>query len=488
MTRKTSKEPGKSNDPRERIDLSLLEGISILYVEDDADVHKQTLEFLQMHFKEVHSAFEGRQGLLMFKENKPDVILTDIRMPVMDGLEMSSLIKESNPSVPIIIITAYYESEYLVKAIDIGVDKYVTKPTDGDKLLEAIYKSVLPQLQKQEIDNLNTKIFATLESRISKSPQMKDTIQRLQKVANSDFSVIIYGDTGVGKSYVARIVHDLSKRAGKPFITVDIGTIPETLVESELFGHTRGAFTGADKAKKGFFEIANGGTLFLEELENMSPYVQSKLLRAVEDRQIFPIGSTTPVDVDIRIIGATNKNIFEEVKNNKFREDLFYRMCEFDLKILPLRERPEDIPHLAAKFVEEVATDLDKTILGVDRAAMNALIKHSWKGNVRELKNVMRRVVLMCEKDRIEKEDIQRVLNVKKGDSEENLPGNPPSNNNILTVPPGDYTLSGAVEAAEKQAVIRALEKTDGKKVKAASLLKIDFKTLASKIEKYGIA
>lgn len=474
----------KDASPGTKIDLFPLEEISVLYVEDDCDVHKQTLEFLGMHFRHVYSAFDGRQGLMLFQEKHPDVVLTDIRMPVMDGLDMAAKIKELQPNIPVIVITAYYEAEYLIKAIDIGIDKYVTKPTDGGKLLEAIYKCVLPLLQKKEIESLNAKIFTTLENRISKSPRMKESIHRLQKVANSDFSVIIYGETGVGKSYVARIIHDLSKRASQPFITIDIGAIPETLVESELFGHTRGAFTGADKAKKGFFEIANGGTLFLEDLENMTPYVQSKLLRAVEDKKIFPIGSTTPVDVNIRIIGATNKNIFDEVHDKKFREDLFYRMCEFDLHILPLRERPEDIPYLATKFVSEVSAELDKNIIDISKDAMTILKKHTWQGNVRELKNVMRRVVLLSESELIEKTDVLRVLNTNRsnheGNSNENETTNPTNTNEL--------SLSSSVELAEKHAILKALEKTNRKKLKTAELLNIDYKTLVTKMEKYGIS
>jgi DNA-binding NtrC family response regulator len=460
-----------------KCDITDFRDVTLLYVEDEIDVHEQVMEFLGMYFKTIYSAFNGKDGLALFKKHRPAIVLTDIRMPEMDGLEMAGKVRELSKETPIIIITAHYEADFLMKAIDIGVDKYVRKPTDGEKLLDAICKSALPQLQQLEIQTLSNKINATLESRISKCESMKDVVKNVQKVANSDFSVVIYGETGVGKSYVANIIHDMSPRADKPFITVDIAAIPETLVESELFGHTKGAFTGADKNKKGFFEVASGGTLFLEELENMSPYVQSKLLRAVEEKRIFPVGSTTPVDVDIRLISATNKNIFEEVKNDKFREDLFYRLCEFDIHIPPLRERPEDILEFAVRFVKEVAEELDKNIVEITDDARAVLRDHTWKGNVRELKNVMRRAVLLADGNRVTGEDVLRIVNT----------GAKGMRNQSAINALDDFSMNSAVIEAEKQALRRALKETGFKKVKAASLLNIDYKTLVSKMEKYNI-
>jgi DNA-binding NtrC family response regulator len=453
--------------------------VSLLLVEDEEDVRLNILEFLQMHFDSVHAAASGEEGLETFLRDKPDIVLTDIRMPGMGGLEMASRIKESSPDTPVIILSALYEKDLLEKAIDIGIDKYVRKPPDYEKLLKAIRKSALPIIQAKEIRRLNKKYLTSIEMQLSRSPAMREVIEGIRKVAKSDFSVIIQGETGVGKSFVARMVHDLSRRTDKPFITVDIGTIPETLVESELFGHTKGAFTGADKSKKGFFEIAHGGTLFLEELENMTPYVQGKLLRAVEEKRIFPVGSTTPVDVDIRIIGATNKNILEEVQNQNFREDLYYRLCEFDLNIVPLRERPEDIRWLAEKFVNEVAAELDARISEITPPALKILKKYPWKGNVREMKNTMRRIVLMCDSNRITDKDVLRILLPKP-------PVNPEDTGTFFL--PDDYALADMVSEAERAAIMRALNKTGGKKVKAASLLNIDFKTLTTKMEKYNLS
>jgi len=472
------------DEGKETMDFSLLKETTVLYVEDDTQVHKHIRKFLKNFVKEVYSAFNGREGWDMFKQHLPDIVLTDCRMPKMSGLEMAEKIKGSHPVTPIIVISAFAEVELLMKAIDIGVDKYVKKPVDGDKLLETIYWGALPVHQEKKIHRLNKTIFASLEARISRSQAMKEVIRQIHKVANSDFSVIIQGETGAGKSTVARLIHNISRRAGKPFITIDIGAIPETLVESELFGHVKGAFTGAEKNKKGFFEIAHEGTLFLEEMENMNPYIQGKLLRAVEEKCFCPVGSTTPVEVDIRIISATNKNISDEVKKDKFRQDLFYRLCEFDIHIPPLRERPEDIPLLASEFANEVAAELGRHPTDISLEAVGVLAGHRWNGNVRELKNVIRRSVLLCEGEKITAPDILKILNTKIDE-----PHQPTSTQTPLSPPePGDYSLSFAVEEAESQAIRRALAKSAGKKVNTASLLNINFKTLVTKMEKYGIS
>ncbi|MCP4216476.1 MAG: sigma-54-dependent Fis family transcriptional regulator [bacterium] len=460
------------------MDLSILKNVSLLYAEDDPDVHKNILMFLKLHFDTIYAAHNGEEGWELFQKHRPDVVLSDILMPGMDGLRMSRKIKQASPDTPIIILSAFYEADYLMKSIDIGIDKYVRKPADGDKLLDAIYKSALPLLQEKEIEELNEKIFASLEAQISKSERMKDVIKRVHKVAKSDFSVIIHGETGVGKSFVAKAIHDLSHRSSNPFVTVDIGAIPETLVESELFGHMKGAFTGADKNKKGYFEIASGGTLLLEDLENMSLYAQSKLLRAVEDRKIYPLGSTTPIAVDIRLIGATNKDIFEEVKKDNFREDLFYRLCEFDINIPPLRERPEDVAVMAAKFADEVSKELDKKIIGFADEGVEMLKRHYWKGNVRELKNIMRRAVLLCEEEEISTEVIERILS--RGRQGKDFEASRDDTD-------GDPSMAHAVEEAEKEAIRKALLQTRHKKLKAASLLQIDYKTLAGKLKKYDM-
>ena len=313
-----------------------------------------------------------------------------------------------------------------------------------------------------------------LEFLLGKSGAIKKVIQQIHRISQSDFSLILQGDTGTGKSFIARTVHNLSKRAKGPFITIDIGAIPETLVESVLFGYEKGAFTGAEKQKKGFFEIANGGTILIDELQNLSPYVQSKLLAVVEEKSITPLGSSRPVKIDVRIIGATNKDILKSVKEEKtFREDLFYRLSEFIINLPPLNKRTDDISFLAEKFFMEAAEDLNKHIYAISPASLAILKNYSWPGNIRELKNVIRRAVLLSEKETIEPEHIEFLIRDSEQKSKDGLPY--------------DELQGLSLTEAEKTAIRNVMNITKGNKSKAASILQIDYTTLLRKLKQYGI-
>lgn len=459
------------------IDISLLKDIRVLYVEDDSFLREQVEQFLKMRFPQVVSASNGKEGLDLYRQHRPDVIITDIRMPIMTGLEMARRIRELDSEIPILVLTAFTEVSFLMKAIEIGIDKFLQKPIEGDKILEAIFKCQLPRIQKREIDNLNQRLQVSMEAMLGRSPAIQKVIRQVQQVAASNFSVVLYGETGVGKTLVANTIHNLSPRADRPFVQVDIGAIPETLVESELFGHRKGAFTGADRNKAGYFETANRGTIFLDDLENLSPYVQTKLLRTVEDRKVIPLGSTTAIDLDVRIICASNRDLTREVKNKNFREDLYYRICEFAIFIPPLRERMEDIPPLACRFAQEAASELHKGIKGIEDEALTMLTALSWEGNVRELKNVIRKAVLICDRSRITIEDLQGVI----------TPGGQPRA--LALEPAGDGCLPPAfpMEAVEKWAIEQTLKLARYKVTKAAAMLDIDYKTLMAKVRKFGI-
>jgi DNA-binding NtrC family response regulator len=463
-----------------RIDYLLLKRISVLYVEDDKILREKVLEFLRMRFDVVYSASDGRSGLETFLRVKPDVVITDIKMPVMSGLEMARMIKENNSDVPVIILTAFSEATLLMEAIEIGVDGYVQKPADGTKLLETIYKTILPKVQRTEIDSLNEDIDRSLEILLGKSRSVRKIIKQVRQVTRSNFSVVLQGETGVGKTLLAQTIHDLSKRSDKPFVTVDIGSMPETLVESELFGYKKGAFTGASRDKKGYFEAGCGGTVFLDELENMTPYVQAKLLRAVEEKKIFPLGGTKPIKIDIRIICAVNKDLAQEVKENRFRHDLYYRLSEFTIQVPPLRERKEDIPMLARKFFIEAVRELESPTKEIDPEAVELLKAHRWDGNVRELKNAVRRMALISERKKVTVEDVLKVVN-KIEDSGSFLENEETGTAKQPAVPCFPLT------DVEKWAIQKVLTLTNGKKLKAASLLQIDYKTLANKMKKYDI-
>jgi transcriptional regulator with PAS, ATPase and Fis domain len=302
---------------------------------------------------------------------------------------------------------------------------------------------------------------------------MKVVIDQIRQVAWSNFSVIIQGETGTGKSVAAEAIHNLSRRADQSFQVVDVGVIPETLIESELFGHEKGAFTGADRKKQGFFEHANRGTIFIDELENIPLSLQGKLLRAVEEKRIYPLGSTKPTDTDVRLIVATNMDLKKLVREKKFREDLFFRLCEFTITLPPLRERVGDIPFLAVKFLVRASAELNKQMYELDENVVDILMRYPWPGNVRELKNVIRRAALLSDNGIIKAEHLELLIE-EKVDAKEELPFLPLKELSAM-----------AAKDVEKRAIKRALAMTNGNKSKAASILEVDYKTLLTKIKEY---
>ncbi len=348
------------------------------------------------------------------------------------------------------------------------------KPPDFSSLTIRLKKAIERRELELKIAGLNTKIEASIENSLGVSSAMKKVIEQIQQVANSDFSVIIQGETGTGKTYIANIIHNLSGRAKGPFVTVDLGAIPESLVESELFGYEKGAFTGAEKKKKGYFEVADHGTILLDEVQNTSPYIQSKLLRVVEERNIYPVGGTQPEAIDIRIIAATNTDIQCSVKEKKFREDLYFRLCEFMILIPPLKQRVEDIPFLARKFCFEAARELKKQTPEISEEAAGLLQDYSWPGNVRELRNVVKRAVLLSDSHEITPEYISF------------LPAN--SSAEIIQSPSVRTGAGMSLAEVEKNTILQVLEMTGGNKTKAASILQIDYSTLLRKIKMYGIS
>ncbi len=461
---------------QEEIDLELLKDLSILYVEDDPALRERMLEFFRMIFTRVYPAEHGREGLDAFHRLSPDIVVTDIKMPVMDGLEMAAAIKEKSPESPVIVTTAFSETEYLVKAIEIGIDRYVQKPIDQDILIDALFKCGLPLIQGSRIEDLDNTIRHSLVKQLGNTRPMRELVNRVRQVAGTGFSVVLQGETGVGKSLVAGIIHDLSPRADNPFVTVDIGSIPETLVESELFGHKKGAFTGAAKDKRGFLEAASGGTVFFDDIQNMAPNVQSKLLRAVEEKKIYPLGSTRAVAIDFRIISATNIDFKKIVDDKQFREDLYYRLFEFDILIPPLRERTGDIPLLAQRFLSDAADELKKRAPEISGDAVKILESRQWPGNVRQLKNAIRRAVLLCDSDTLTAADLLKVIDTSHENGAKEVES---------SLPAGLASL--ALEDVEKWAIREALKQTGGKRMKAAQLLNIDYKRLTRKLEKYRI-
>ncbi len=421
-------------------------------------------------------ATSGREAIAVFQKEQPPLVLMDLQMPGMNGIETMQEIKKINPDVPVIIITADGDIPTAVEAIKLGAYDFIIKPPDFDRLALTLQRAAEKFELDKRVKMLSSEVETSLEYLLGKSESMKKVIQQIHEISQSNFSLILQGETGTGKSFIARYIHHLSLRTEGPFVTVDIGSIPETLVESELFGYEKGAFTGASKKKKGFFETADGGTILIDELQNLSPYVQGKLLMAVEEKTITPLGCTNPLKTDVRIIGATNKDIITSVKEEKsFREDLFYRLSEFMIYLPPLRERLEDIPFLAEKFIREAAEDLNKEVHTISEDVLSHLKNYSWPGNIRELKNVIRRAVLLAKEKVIGTDHIDFLIKDKNKSFQESR--------SISISDDTDNLPSLNLIELEKIAIKKALEKTSGNKTKAASLLNISYVTLYRKIK-----
>ncbi|MBI3599114.1 MAG: sigma-54-dependent Fis family transcriptional regulator [Nitrospinae bacterium] len=446
----------------------------ILIVDDDKATLLALTIFLDDNGFSSTGAYTGRDAIEFFKRGVFDAVLLDLKMPDMDGINIMYELKKVSHDVPIIILTGHADIQIAVQSIKLGAYDFIKKPPDFNNLAITLKRGIERTELERAVRRLNTAVGIHLEGLLGSGNAIKKVIEQIHQVAESNFSVIVQGETGAGKSIVARAIHNISKRAAAPFITVDIGTIPETLIESEIFGHEKGAFTGAEKSKKGFFEISHGGTILLDELENISPYIQTKLLRLVEEKKVYPLGSTKSIEVDVRIIAATNRDINQDVKEKKFREDLFYRLGEFIITIPPLRERIGDIPFFAHKFLGEAAEELKKDYeLTEDAEAF--LKRHHWPGNIRELKNVIRRSALVSTRGVIRRENLELLI----ADKDKDAGG--------LSMIPLKEVAAIATRSAEEKAIRHAMELTKGNKTKAAAILQIDYKTLLKKIKDYGI-
>jgi DNA-binding NtrC family response regulator len=442
----------------------------ILIVDDEAAVRNVFSKFLKSEGFSVTEASGGKSALSILAKEHHDIVLLDLKMPDMNGISVLKEIMKTDPDLPVIMIIAHGDIPVAVEATQLGAYDFLCKPPDLDDFVRIIKRAVERRRLKKEIMHLNKSLWSSLEMLLGRSSAMKKVIEDIRKVASSDFSLIIEGETGTGKTFIASIIHNLSGRAKEPFVTLDIGSIPETLVESELFGYEKGAFTGADKRKKGYFEFADKGTILIDELQNITPYVQSKLLKVVEEKRFYPVGSNSPVETNVRIIGATNKSMAQAVKDKRFREDLYFRLNEFTIHLPPLRERQADIAFLAQGFLTEVSSDLNKSISPMGDDVINFLMKQPWSGNVRELKNVMRKVALLCEGDTISKDIIYQVMT---GTCE-----HPVTYNDEAPM---------SMSEAEKHAIRLALKHTNGNKTKAARILQISHPTLLRKIKLYDL-
>jgi DNA-binding NtrC family response regulator len=390
-----------------------MESMKILVVDDEAlirDMIKRGLS--QMGGFSVEVAQSGPEAIEKMEKDVFDLVLTDLKMPEMDGLELLKTIKGTRPDIMVIMMTAHGSIETAVEAMKIGADDYITKPIDFNDLLLHISKVQKESLLLRENRLLRMEVRKKFEFNniIGKSKKMQEIFSLIEKVALGSSTVMIYGGSGTGKELVAKAIHYNSPRADRPFIPFNCGAIPETLVESELFGHTKGAFTGAIQAKKGLFEEANEGTLFLDEISSILPSVQVKLLRVLQEKELMKVGSTERTKIDVRMIAATNENLEENMKQGKFREDLFYRLHVFPIFLPDLKGRKEDIPLLAYHFLDRYSKEAKKEIKGISKGAMKLLLEYHWPGNVRELENAIERAVIMTDQDTLVPNDLPKDL------------------------------------------------------------------------------
>jgi len=443
----------------------------VLIADDDSDLREIVRDVLQEEGFHVLEAPDGMSAIELFKAETPDAVLIDLKMPRMDGIETMRELKKIDGGVPVIILSGHGDIRKAVEAIKSGAYDFAEKPPDFKRLVITLKRATERRDLELQMNRTSAALESSLENQFGKSRAMKKVIAQIKQIAPTDFSVIIQGETGTGKSFVAEAIHNMSKRFDDPFVCVDIGLIPDLLVESELFGYKKGAFTGADRDKKGYFETADHGTIFMDELENMSAHVQGKLLSFIEKKKIYPLGCTVPIDMDLRIIAATNKDIGMRVKKQEFREDLFYRLGEFIMPLPPLRERAEDIPFFARKFAFEAAKELSRQIRGITDGALGRLKTHPWPGNLRELKNVMRRAVLLSEDDIIRESSIS-------------FPSGGLSVDNDSC---SFLSLKDSMKDLEKKLISQAMEASGGNKTRAAETLGISYKNLFDKLKEYGI-
>lgn len=438
---------------------------SILIIEDDSTFAQIIEGFLTKHHFEVSTVGNVAKALKLLSQQNFELLLIDYRLPDGTGIDVLNHRREAGIAVPAVIMTSFNDVRTAVKSIQLGASDYITKPINPDELLMVV-NTALQKKSTAKVERTDNRFIR------GKSDAAKRLYQHIDLVAATDMSVIIQGESGTGKEFAARTLHQQSKRKSQPFIAIDCGALSKDLAASELFGHTKGAFTGALADKKGSFEAANGGTIFLDEIGNLSYEVQVKLLRALQERVIQPVGSNKQIAVDVRIITATNDDLSNSMKNGEFREDLYHRLNEFKIQLPPLRERGEDLELFIDLFIKLSNEELHREVEQLDRETRQLLLKYDWPGNLRELRNVIKRMVL---------------LTLGKVATADSLPDEMKTAVTTPSALPNPTDIKAVNETNEKALITEALLKSKYNKSKAAKLLNIDRKTLYSKMERYGI-
>jgi DNA-binding NtrC family response regulator len=455
----------------------------LLIIDDDEPSCRLVRATFKSEGVSVLVAHDGPAGLDRIETDRPDVVLLDVHLPSGSGIDLLERLKRTNPSLPVVMLTASREIKTAVRATQLGAFDYLTKPIHDDELVAIVRRALDARALHLEVEDLRTRVIRNdadqLAFEMGTSASVREVVEQIANVATSNLSVLIVGETGTGKELVAQAIHRQSDRRREPFIALDCGAIPEPLLESELFGHERGAFTGAERRRTGHFQLATGGSCFLDEIGNLPLTLQAKLLRALESRAVRPIGAERPTTVDVRFIAATIEDLQPRAHDGRFRADLYFRLAQYTIALPPLRQRPEDIAYLAQRFLDEASIELRKPVRQLAPAAIEMLRRHDWPGNVRELRNVVRQAVLRSDGLAIKPTDLRALLTSM------------PARANGAIKSAGMQSLkeiaADATRTAERDAICDALRATKGNRSRAASLLQTDYKTLLRKIRQLDI-
>ncbi len=443
---------------------------TILVVDDDHDMVAALCDILRQAGYQTLSAHSGHEAIAIVERESPDVLISDLRMAGMSGHGLQAEVKRLAPNLPVIIITAFGSIQTAVESMKLGAFDYITKPFSNSELLLIVARALENRDLRNEVKRLRIELARNhgLENIIAANPKMTALLSKLAQVADSNASVLITGESGTGKDLLARALHFLSPRHNGPFVPVNCAAIPESLIESELFGHARGAFTDAKQSKLGLFVAASHGTLFLDEIGEMLPSVQAKLLRVIEDKRVRPLGATEETTVDVRVIAATNADLEKAVADGRFRSDLFYRIATVTMAVPPLRDRPEDIPLLIKHFLTRASTEAGRASPQLDTETMDLFTHYRWPGNIRELQNAIQQAVILCSGDKITRADLPSRIT---GDHQA------PTHLEQLA------SRRMALEAVEREYARAVLASVNGHRGEAAAILGVDRKTLTRKLE-----
>lgn len=451
--------------------------MKILVIDDDRGLRRSLSMILDDAGYTVVQASDGAEGLQTALSESPAMILCDVRMPEMDGLEFLDRYRDQGGDALVLVMTAYGSSELAVEAMKKGAYDYIPKPFGADEVILTVRKAEERENLRKEVGRLRNQVRADRRfgDLVARSASMIEALEVATKVAPHESPVLLSGQSGTGKELVARLIHRESPRADGPFVPVNCGAIPENLLESEFFGHVKGAFTGADRDRVGLFETARGGTLFLDEVGELPASLQVKLLRALQEREIRPVGGNQTQTVDVRIIAATNRDLDEAVAEGGFRQDLYYRLAVVPIHLPALVRRAEEIPELARHFLERHQERMGLEVEGIAPDAMEVLLSYPWPGNVRELENVLERALVLTEGPKVSVDDLPH--NVRN-----------PSHGTMVSTDDDDLSVKRRLAELERQLIQRALERTSGNKTQAAELLELSPRALRYKIQDYGLA